>query len=77
MSVVRVWARGWLELIDRYLQAYLFLLMVMGLVLSSGFLWKGMITGSDWVAVCGILFGSNAIGGGISQFARSRATGNG
>lgn len=37
MSRVRNWARGWLDLIDQRLQAFLFLMMGTGLVMSSFF----------------------------------------
>ena len=59
-----------LAIIDEYLQACLFLMMGMGLLLASGFLMIDKIDGGGWVTVCGILFGSNAIGGGISQFGK-------
>lgn len=72
MSRVRNWARGWVDLIDERLQAFLFLLMGAGLVLASGFLWMGLISGDNWVYVCGILFGSNAVGGGLAQLGRNR-----
>ena len=73
MSAVRKWATAWIMLIDDHLQVFLFGLMCIGLVLASIFLWYGKITGSDWVAVCGILFGSMGIGGSITQFAKSRS----
>lgn len=65
--------RRTLALIDDYLQVFLFGLMGIGLVLASIFLWTGLITGDNWVAVCGILFGSNTIGTGISHLGRARA----
>lgn len=73
VSRVRNWARAWVDLIDERLQAFLFLLMCLGLMLASAFLWLEMISGDNWVMVCGILFGSNAVGGGISQLGRSRS----
>lgn len=68
----RHWFTGWVVLIDERLQVFLFGLMGFGLVIASVFLWRGLISGDNWVAVCGILFGSNAIGGGLSQLGRSR-----
>ncbi len=65
-------ARELLELVGEHLQVFLFGLMCIGLALASWFLWIDKIAGGDWVSVCGILFGSNAIGGGITEFARSR-----
>lgn len=59
---------AWVILIDERLQVFLFGLMCIGLVLASWFLYKGLITGDNWVAVCGILFGSNAVGSGLSRF---------
>lgn len=73
MSKVRIWATAWIQLIDDHLQVFLFGLMCVGLVLASVFLWYGKIDGDNWMGVCGILFGSNAIGGGITQYARSRS----
>lgn len=72
MSRVRTWARGWLDLIDSRLQVFLFFLMGLGLVVSTVLLVQGMITGDNWVTTCGILFGSNAIGGGLSQIGRAK-----
>lgn len=72
MSVVRRWARSWIELIDQYLQVFLFGLMCIGLVLASLFLWYGKLTGGEWSTVCLGLFGSNAIGGSLTQFAKSK-----
>lgn len=72
MSAVRNWARAWVDLIDERLQAFLFLLMGAGLIAASCFLSVGMITGEQWVMVCSILFGANAVGGGISQLGRGR-----
>lgn len=59
-----------LAVIDEYLQACLFLMMGIGLMLASTFLLLDKIDGAGWVAVCGILFGSSSIGGGISQFGK-------
>lgn len=73
MSRIRRWTRGWLDLIDERLQACLFLLMCLGIVVSSVFLAMGIITGEIWAMVHGILFGSNAVGGGLSQLGRGRA----
>lgn len=77
MSRVRTWARGWLDLIDSRLQVFLFFLMGIGLVVSTVLLVANMITGDNWVTTCGIMFGSNAIGGGLSQIGRSRHAENG
>ena len=66
-------SRAWLTLIDTHLQVFLFGLMCIGLVIASVFVWFDMISGDNWVTVCGILFGSNAIGGSITQFARSKS----
>lgn len=62
-----------LAIIDEYLQACLFLMMGIGLLLASTFLLIDKIDGAGWVTVCGILFGSNAIGGGISHIGRQTA----
>ena len=47
-----------------------FILMGIGLLLASYFLWLDKLNGSEWVTVCGILFGadrlSNAVSEGIS-----------
>lgn len=65
--------RDGLELIGDHLQVFLFGLMGLGLALASAFLWLNMITGDNWVAVCGILFGSNTIGTGLTHIGRGRA----
>lgn len=39
-----------------WLQLAYFGLMGLGLLLASFFLWEGKLTGSDWVAVCSVLF---------------------
>lgn len=64
--------RATLELVDDYLQVFLFGLMCIGLALASLFLWRGLIDGGEWVAVCGILFGSNTIGSGLTHFGRGK-----
>lgn len=66
------WLLECVELVDEHLQVFLFGLMCLGLVLASWFLKIGLISGDNWVAVCGILFGSNALGNGISQIGRTR-----
>lgn len=72
VSAVRSWVRSWIELIDQYLQVFLFGLMCIGLVLASLFLWHGKLTGGEWSAVCLGLFGSNALGGSLTQLAKSK-----
>lgn len=68
------WLRECIELVDDHLQVFLFGLMCIGLVLASWFLMIGLISGDNWVTVCGILFGSNALGSGLSQIGRGRRT---
>lgn len=36
-------------------------LMCIGLMLASYFLQSGKLTGSEWVAMCGILFGADRL----------------
>ena len=38
-----------------------FCLMCLGLLLASYFLQSGRLTGSEWVAMCGILFGADRL----------------
>ena len=68
----REYTRSWVDLIDDHLQAFLFLLLCFGLVISSLLMWFKVIESGDWALVTTGLFGSNAIGGGINQIARSR-----
>ena len=44
-----------------------FLLMCLGLLLASVFLFFGKINGQNWVMVCSILFGAGGIGHAISD----------
>lgn len=74
MTWLREYIKSWAVLIDGYLLAFMFMLMCIGLVLASVFLWAGLITGDNWVAVCGILFGTTGLGGSVSQFAKSRGS---
>ena len=60
-----------LQTVDDRAQAILLLMMGLGLVLASGFLWSGLITGDNWTAVCGVLFGSSSIGHGMTRFGRN------
>lgn len=41
-------------------------LMCVGLLLASVFLWAGKLTGAEWVAICGILFGADRMGHALS-----------
>lgn len=75
-DAVRNYVAKWIVLIDERLQVFLFILIGIGLLVASLFLWKGLITGDNWVTVCGILVGSNAIGGGISQIGKTKTGDN-
>ena len=46
-----------LQAIEAALHVGFFLLMGFGLLLSSVLLYFGLITGDNWVTVCGILYG--------------------
>ena len=56
-----------LETIDRHLMACLFLLMGLGLLLASLFLYIGLIDGDNWTVVCTGLFGSSSLGTGLAK----------
>jgi len=68
----REYCRSWVELIDEHLQAFLFLLLCFGLVISSLLMWGGIIESGDWAVVTTGLFGSNAIGGGFNNFVKAK-----
>lgn len=72
-NAVREYCRTWIELIDDHLQAFLFLLLCFGLIISSALMWFKVIESGDWALVTVGLFGSNAMGGGLNQYARSKA----
>lgn len=48
------------------MQMLFFLLMCAGLLLASTFLYMGLVTGDNWVAVCGILFAADRLGSAIA-----------
>lgn len=49
-----------------------FVLMGIGLLLASVFLWFGKISGSDWVMLCGILFGADRFGNAVGEWVSHR-----
>lgn len=55
-----------LQLFAAWLQLAFFVLMCVGLLLASYFLHVGLITGDNWVAVCGILFTADRIANAIT-----------
>lgn len=59
------------RLVGPMLQVAFFGMMATGLVLASFFLYTKLITGDNWVAVCGILFTpamlANAIATGVAS----------
>lgn len=55
-----------MQLFAALMQMLFFLLMCAGLMLASVFLYMGMVTGDNWVAVCGILFAADRLGSAIA-----------
>lgn len=61
-----------LDEIQENLQAFLLLLLGIGLLLASYFLYIGLISGDNWSTVTVGLFGSGAIGGSIAQYGKRK-----
>ena len=64
-ETVSALARAFASLIGSAMQVALFILMCLGLLLASAFLYRGLITGGEWVQVCGVLFGTCGISSAV------------
>lgn len=49
------------------LRVCFFMLMCLGLLIATVFRFMDLVTGSDWVMVCSILFGADRIGHAITD----------
>ena len=58
--------------IDAMLKVGFFFLMSLGLGLSSIFLWFEKIDGTEWVAICGILFAADRLGSAWTSPTKAR-----
>lgn len=54
--------RDHLDSMDDYIRLGMFILMCMGLGISTALLWYGKISGDNWTMLCTVLFGSQHVG---------------
>lgn len=71
MAQIKCLFKYWLVTIDEHLQVFLFGFMCLGLIAASIFLMMGLLDGNNWTTVCGILFGSHAVGGGVASMGKN------
>lgn len=50
-----------------FLRLGFFLLMCIGLLLASFFLWYDKLTGGEWVMICSILFSADRLSNGVTE----------
>lgn len=53
--------------LTQFLRLGFFLLMCIGLLLASFFLWYDKLTGNEWVMICSILFSADRLSNGITE----------
>ena len=54
--------RDHLDSMDDYIRLGMFLLMCLGLLISTLLLWHDKISGDNWTMLCTVLFGSQHVG---------------
>jgi hypothetical protein len=55
-----------------FLQLGFFFLTCVGLLVATGLLYMKLITGQDWLLICGTLFSADRIGHAVTQIGGSR-----